>query len=107
MFISIKSLLYVQAVTTPAMSVSHIMLEANKKYILVSILVHGKVNVLHLLCFFCIITHGPKSMEYPILMISFALLVASLISHQFLCARKNIWSLNLNSCTFTDRILQT
>jgi len=34
------------AVTTPAMSVSHIMLEANKKYILVSILVHGKIQAL-------------------------------------------------------------
>ena len=33
-----------QAVTTPAMSVSHIMLEANKKYILVSMLLHGKVS---------------------------------------------------------------
>lgn len=32
------------AVTTPAMAVSHIMLEAYKKYILVSLILHGKVQ---------------------------------------------------------------
>lgn len=31
-------------VTVPAMVVSHIMLEAYKKYILVSLILHGKVN---------------------------------------------------------------
>lgn len=31
-------------VTTPAMAVSHIMLEAYKKYILVSLILHGKVQ---------------------------------------------------------------
>lgn len=30
-------------ITTPAMAVSHIMLEAYKKYILVSLILHGKV----------------------------------------------------------------
>jgi COP9 signalosome complex subunit 3 len=35
------------AITTPAHAVSHIMLEAYKKYILVSLLLHGKVR--HLL----------------------------------------------------------
>ena len=33
-----------QAVTTPAMDVSHIMLEAYKKFILVSLIVQGKVG---------------------------------------------------------------
>lgn len=33
------------AVTTPALAVSHIMLEAYKKYILVSLLLTGKVNI--------------------------------------------------------------
>jgi COP9 signalosome complex subunit 3 len=32
------------AITTPAMTVSHIMLEAYKKYILVSLLINGKVS---------------------------------------------------------------
>ncbi|XP_049809791.1 COP9 signalosome complex subunit 3 [Schistocerca nitens] len=32
------------AVTTPAMAVSHVMLEAYKKYILVSLILHGKVQ---------------------------------------------------------------
>lgn len=32
------------AITTPAHAVSHIMLEAYKKYILVSLLLHGKVS---------------------------------------------------------------
>ena len=36
-------------ITTPAMAVSHIMLEAYKKYILVSLILHGKVcNSIHL-----------------------------------------------------------
>lgn len=35
-----------QAITTPAMAVSHIMLEAYKKYILVSLILHGKVQPL-------------------------------------------------------------
>lgn len=35
-----------QAITTPAMAVSHIMLEAYKKYILVSLILHGKVQQL-------------------------------------------------------------
>jgi len=34
------------AVTTPSMAVSHIMLEAYKKYVLVSLILHGKVPVL-------------------------------------------------------------
>ncbi|XP_046404597.1 COP9 signalosome complex subunit 3 [Ischnura elegans] len=34
------------AVTTPAMAVSHIMLEAYKKYILISLILHGKVMTL-------------------------------------------------------------
>lgn len=33
------------AITTPAMAVSHVMLEAYKKYILVSLILHGKVIV--------------------------------------------------------------
>lgn len=33
-------------VTVPAMVVSHIMLEAYKKYILVSFILHGKVSVI-------------------------------------------------------------
>uniref|UniRef100_A0A8C3GB33 COP9 signalosome subunit 3 n=1 Tax=Cyclopterus lumpus TaxID=8103 RepID=A0A8C3GB33_CYCLU len=37
---------YEQAITTPAMAVSHIMLEAYKKYILVSLILHGKVQPL-------------------------------------------------------------
>lgn len=41
---SVMSLL--QAITTPAMAVSHIMLEAYKKYILVSLILHGKVQPL-------------------------------------------------------------
>jgi len=32
-----------KAVTTPSMAVSHIMLEAYKKHVLVSLIVHGKV----------------------------------------------------------------
>lgn len=32
------------AITTPARAFSHIMLEAYKKYILVSLLLHGKVR---------------------------------------------------------------
>lgn len=32
------------AITTPAHAVSHIMLESYKKYILVSLLLHAKVN---------------------------------------------------------------
>ena len=32
------------AITTPAMAVSHIMLEAYKKYILISLILHGKVS---------------------------------------------------------------
>lgn len=44
-----KGLLFLfppQAITTPAMAVSHIMLEAYKKYILVSLILHGKVQQL-------------------------------------------------------------
>ncbi|XP_043567856.1 COP9 signalosome complex subunit 3 isoform X2 [Chiloscyllium plagiosum] len=37
---------YEQAITTPAMAVSHIMLESYKKYILVSLILHGKVQQL-------------------------------------------------------------
>ncbi|TKS90152.1 COP9 signalosome complex subunit 3 [Collichthys lucidus] len=37
---------YEQAITTPAMAVSHIMLEAYKKYILVSLILHGKMQPL-------------------------------------------------------------
>uniref|UniRef100_A0A672KUS4 COP9 signalosome complex subunit 3 n=1 Tax=Sinocyclocheilus grahami TaxID=75366 RepID=A0A672KUS4_SINGR len=37
---------YFQAITTPAMAVSHIMLEAYKKYILVSLILHGKLQQL-------------------------------------------------------------
>lgn len=33
------------AITTPAHAFSHIMLEAYKKYILVSLLLHGKVSM--------------------------------------------------------------
>ena len=33
-----------QAVTTPCLAVSHIMLESYKKYIVVSLIVHGKVS---------------------------------------------------------------
>ena len=33
-----------QAITTPCLAVSHIMLEAYKKYIVVSLIVHGKVS---------------------------------------------------------------
>lgn len=36
-------------VTVPAMVVSHIMLEAYKKYILVSFILHGKVRII-ILC---------------------------------------------------------
>jgi len=32
------------AITTPALAVSHIMLEAYKKYILVSLILHGKAS---------------------------------------------------------------
>lgn len=32
------------AVSTPAMAMSHIMLEAYKKFILVSLILHGKVS---------------------------------------------------------------
>lgn len=35
---------YEIVITTPAMTVSHIMLEAYKKYILVSLLINGKVR---------------------------------------------------------------
>lgn len=35
-----------QAITTPAMAVSHIMLESYKKYILVSLILLGKVQQL-------------------------------------------------------------
>ena len=35
---------YLQAVTCPAVDVSHIMLEAYKKFILVSLILHGKVR---------------------------------------------------------------
>lgn len=41
-----ESLFVFQAITTPAMAVSHIMLEAYKKYILVSLILHGKVQQL-------------------------------------------------------------
>ena len=34
-----------KAVTTPSMAVSHIMLEAYKKHVLVSLIVHGKVCI--------------------------------------------------------------
>ncbi|XP_061425678.1 COP9 signalosome complex subunit 3 isoform X3 [Lethenteron reissneri] len=37
---------YEQAITTPAMAVSHIMLESYKKYIVVSLILHGKVLAL-------------------------------------------------------------
>lgn len=36
---------YEVAITTPSMAVSHIMLEAYKKYIMVSLILHGKVSV--------------------------------------------------------------
>lgn len=39
-------------VTVPAMVVSHIMLEAYKKYILVSFILHGKVNIQHFVYFY-------------------------------------------------------
>lgn len=35
------------AITTPSHAVSHIMLESYKKYILVSMLLHGKVKILN------------------------------------------------------------
>lgn len=35
---------YLQAVTTPSMAVSHIMMEAYKKFILVALIVQGKVS---------------------------------------------------------------
>lgn len=41
----------VQAVTTPAQAISAIMLEAYKKYILVSLLLHGKVCLSNLLSY--------------------------------------------------------
>lgn len=44
--ISVISVISSQAITTPAMAVSHIMLEAYKKYILVSLILHGKVQQL-------------------------------------------------------------
>lgn len=34
-----------QAITTPSMAVSHIMLESYKKFILVALILHGKVSV--------------------------------------------------------------
>ena len=37
--------LLLQAVTCPAVDVSHIMLEAYKKFILVSLILHGKVRL--------------------------------------------------------------
>lgn len=37
---------FAQAITTPAMAVSHIMLESYKKYILVSLILLGKVQQL-------------------------------------------------------------
>lgn len=40
---------YEIVITTPAMTVSHIMLEAYKKFVLVSLLLNGKVNGLKLL----------------------------------------------------------
>lgn len=40
---------YEIVITTPAMTVSHIMLEAYKKFVLVSLLLNGKVNRLKLL----------------------------------------------------------
>lgn len=33
-----------QAITTPSMAVSHIMLESYKKFILVALILHGKVR---------------------------------------------------------------
>lgn len=39
---------YEIVITTPAMTVSHIMLEAYKKFVLVSLLLNGKVNRLNL-----------------------------------------------------------
>lgn len=36
-------------ITTPAVAVSYIMLEAHKKYILVSLILHGKVNILFII----------------------------------------------------------
>lgn len=49
-----RSLYFLEvAITTPAHAVSHIMLEAYKKYILVSLLLHGKVRISHI-----IITHS-------------------------------------------------
>lgn len=33
-----------QAITTPSMAVSHIMLESYKKFILVALILHGKVS---------------------------------------------------------------
>ncbi|KRT86459.1 hypothetical protein AMK59_1737, partial [Oryctes borbonicus] len=42
-----RSLYFLEvAITTPAHAVSHIMLEAYKKYILVSLLLHGKVQMI-------------------------------------------------------------
>ena len=35
---------FLQAITTPSMAVSHIMLEAYKKFILVALILHGKVS---------------------------------------------------------------
>ena len=42
-------MLCVQAVTTPSMAVSHIMLEAYKKYLLVALILHGKVSSAYLI----------------------------------------------------------
>ncbi len=39
---------YIQVVTAPAIVLSSIMVEAYKKYILVSLLVHGKVIIIFL-----------------------------------------------------------
>ena len=45
-FTCFSNFLLFQAITVPSMAVTHIMLEAYKKYILVSLMVNGKVSSL-------------------------------------------------------------
>lgn len=55
---------YEIVITTPAMIVSHIMLEAYKKYILVSLLISGKVRLRIVIIFLFLIKNNDDRITF-------------------------------------------
>lgn len=56
--------LHLQAITTTSMAVSHIMLEAYKKYILLALILYGKASYITVLCFACLSLQMVNNADY-------------------------------------------